>query len=77
MPEARPPVRFCLLPFPLPMDASQIYKLIYGGVGIFALFLVASRLSEGGWLAALFPLAIAGFCGYRLYTMTAPDPDAA
>jgi len=55
------------------MDASLIYKLIYAGIGIFALFLMGSRLSEGAWLASVLPLAIVSFCAYRLYTITSPD----
>jgi len=55
------------------MDASLIYKLIYGGIGGFALVLAAQRLADGMWVRTLFPVAIAAFCGYRLYTMTAAD----
>jgi len=51
------------------MDATLIYRLIYASVGIFGAFLVAQRLMEGAWVAGLFPLAIVGFCAYRLYSM--------
>ncbi|MFO8099562.1 MAG: hypothetical protein R6T83_08095 [Salinibacter sp.] len=51
------------------MDATLIYKLIFAGLGIFGTFLAASRLLNGEWLSALWPLLIAGYCGYRLYTL--------
>ncbi|MFP4228295.1 MAG: hypothetical protein ACLFTE_05645 [Salinivenus sp.] len=58
------------------MNASLIYKLIFAGLGIFGTFLGASRLLNGEWLSALWPLLIAGYCGYRLYTMQ-EEADAA
>jgi hypothetical protein len=51
------------------MSRDEIVKLIYAGLTIFGTFLAASRLLNGDWVAALWPLAIVAFCVYRLLTM--------
>jgi hypothetical protein len=51
------------------MDSTQIYKLIFAGLGIVGAFLTVSRLLDGAWVSALWPLLITGYCGWRLYTM--------
>ena len=51
------------------MDSSQIYQIIFAVLGIIGAFLTVSRLMEGAWVGALWPLLITGYCGWRLYTM--------
>jgi len=51
------------------MSRHQIFKLIYGGIGLFGTYLLGRRLLAGDWLSALIPLAVVALCGYRLLTM--------
>lgn len=51
------------------MERDQIFKVIYGGIAIFATYLSAARLMTGDWVAALWPLMIVAFCAYRLVTI--------
>lgn len=51
------------------MDRDQFFQLIYAGIAIFGTYLLAARLLTGDWLAALWPLALVAFCGYRLVAL--------
>jgi hypothetical protein len=51
------------------MSSDQIFKAIYAAIAIFGIYLTGVRLMAGDWLAALWPLVIVAFCGYRLFTL--------
>ena len=54
----------------LRMSSTQIFQVIYALIAIFGASLTVIRLQAGDWLSALWPALIAGFCVYRLFTVT-------
>ncbi len=52
------------------MSSTQIFQVIYALIAIFGASLTVIRLQAGDWLAALWPALIAGFCVYRLFSVT-------
>ncbi|WP_199774208.1 hypothetical protein [Salinibacter altiplanensis] len=52
------------------MSSSQIFQAIYALIAIFSASLTVLRLQAGDWMAALWPALIAGFCIYRLFTVS-------
>lgn len=51
------------------MWRTQLSRVLYGAVAVFALYFTVARVVVGHWFSAVWPLIIVAFCVYRLATI--------